>query len=218
MGPKVIEILGKVLNKDVVEVPFMHFAPVTVDGIPMEVYRMSYSGLPGFELHVPVEHAPTLYNRIVDDPVSRQAGLKPHGLQAVQGLRSEMWFRGSADVKNVGHYAEIMIDKFVLKGKDFHGRNPDYVPKKEVVMLDVETGKGWEWALHGGKYPVFQNGKQVGVTLSSAYGGRSRRTHAFVNLDGVGLGASPFTIQAHGQEFPAKELAEPLVPFSGKSI
>lgn len=175
MGPKSVEIVEQVLSEDIVKIPFMHHARVKVDNMPFEVQRMSYSGLPGFELHVPLEHVQTMYERIMDHPVSKACSLRPHGACAVQGLRTEMWYRGSADVKNIGHYSEVMIDKFIYKKKNFHGINPDYKPKKMVVMLDVDTGKGWEWAMHTGKYSVCANGKEVGKTLSSAYGGRSKR-------------------------------------------
>jgi glycine cleavage system aminomethyltransferase T len=196
---------------------FMHFGQPTVDGMKFEVQRMSYSGLPGFELHIPAEYAETIYKRLMDDDFSRTAGLKPHGACAVQGLRTEMWYRGSADVKNIGHYSEVMIDKFIYKKKSFHGMNPAYKPKKQVVMLDVDTPKGWEWGLHTGKYKVFKNGEEVGTTLSSAYGGRSRKVHAFAFLDAPVVGdGEKFSIKCHGQEFPATQMVEPVVPFTGK--
>jgi glycine cleavage system aminomethyltransferase T len=217
MGPKSNEILTKVLGPQVTDMEFMHFGQPTVDGMKFEVQRMSYSGLPGFELHIPAEYAETIYKRLMDDPFSRAASLKPHGACAVQGLRTEMWYRGSADVKNIGHYSEVMIDKFIYKKKSFHGMDPAYKPKKQVVMLDVDTPKGWEWGLHTGKYKVFKNGEEVGTTLSSAYGGRSRKVHAFSFLDAHVVGdGEKFTIKCHGQEFPATQMVEPVVPFTGK--
>jgi glycine cleavage system aminomethyltransferase T len=217
MGPKSNEILTKVLGPQVTDMEFMHFGQPTVDGMKFEVQRMSYSGLPGFELHIPAEYAETIYKRLMDDPFSRAASLKPHGACAVQGLRTEMWYRGSADVKNIGHYSEVMIDKFIYKKKSFHGMDPAYKPKKQVVMLDVDTPKGWEWGLHTGKYKVFKNGEEVGTTLSSAYGGRSRKVHAFAFLDAPVVGdGEKFSIKCHGQEFPATQMAEPVVPFTGK--
>jgi len=219
MGPKSKAILEKTLGPQVTSMEFMHFGKPTVDDMTFEVQRMSYSGLPGFELHVPVEYAPTIYARIMDHPFSKEQGLKPHGLCAVQGLRTEMWYRGSSDVKAIGHYSEVWIDKFIYKKKTFHGMTPDYKPQKFVVMLEVDTGKGWEWALHNGKYKVFSNGTEVGTTLSSAYGARSRRVHAFAFLDTASTGdGAKFTIQAHGQEFPATQLVEPYVAFSGKDV
>jgi glycine cleavage system aminomethyltransferase T len=216
MGPKAVEIMEQVMTPDIVKIPFMHHGRVEVEGRPFEVQRMSYSGLPGFELHIPIEHSKFFYERLMDHPFSKAANLKPHGACAVQGLRSEMWYRGSADVKNIGHYSEVMIDKFIYKKKTFHGMDSKG-KGKQVVMLDVNTPKGWEWGLHLGKYKVFADGKEVGTTLSSAYGGRSKKVHAFANLDAgvVGPGKS-FTIQCHGQEFPATQLEKEYVAFTGK--
>jgi aminomethyltransferase len=218
MGPKANEILTKVLGPQVTAMEFMHFGQPEVDGMKMEVQRMSYSGLPGFELHMPAEYAETIYKRLMDDPFSRAAGLAPHGACAVQGLRTEMWYRGSADVKNIGHYSEVMIDKFIYKKKSFHGMDSSEAKlNKEVVMLDVDTPKGWEWGLHTGKYKIFKNGEEVGTTLSSAYGGRSRKVHAFSFIDASAVGdGEKFSIKCHGQEFPATQMVEPVVPFTGK--
>jgi glycine cleavage system aminomethyltransferase T len=219
MGPKSKEILERVLGPQVTSMEFMHFGKPTVDNMTFEVQRMSYSGLPGFELHIPAEHADTIYRRLMDDPFSREAGLKPHGACAVQGLRTEMWYRGSADVKNIGHYSEVMIDRFIYKKKTFHGQDPSYAPKKQVVMLNVHTPKGWEWGLHTGKYKIYKNGEECGITLSSAYGGRSRLVHAFSFIDADKVGANEkFTIKCHDQEFPATQMEKEVVPFTGKDV
>merc|ERR1719174_3257605 len=117
-----------------------------------------------------------------------------------------------------GKGKQVMIDKFIYKKKTFHGMDSKG-KGKQVVMLDVHTPKGWEWGLHLGKYPVFANGKEVGGTLSSAYGGRSKKVHAFAYIDAASCGnGEKFTIQAHGQEFPAVQMAEPVVPFTGKDV
>merc|ERR1740138_689582 len=219
MGPKAVEIMEQVMTPDIVKIPFMHHGRVEVEGRPFEVQRMSYSGLPGFELHIPIEHAKFFYERLMDHPVSKAAGLKPHGAAAVQGLRSEMWYRGSADVKNIGHYSEVMIDRFIYKKKTFHGQDSSYVPKKQVVMLNVHTPKGWEWGLHTGKYKIYKNGEECGITLSSAYGGRSRLVHAFSWIDADKVGANEkFTIKCHDQEFPATQMEKEVVPFTGKDV
>merc|ERR1711918_272737 len=79
---------------------------------------------------------------------------------------------------------------------------------KQVVMLDVNTPKGWEWGLH--------LGKEIGTTLSSAYGGRSKKVHAFAYLDAGEVGAGKkFTIHCHDQEFPATQLEKEYVAFTG---
>jgi glycine cleavage system aminomethyltransferase T len=50
-GPKCKEILAEVMGQEVVDVPVFKFKNLTIDGIPMEVFRMSFTGMVGYEFH-----------------------------------------------------------------------------------------------------------------------------------------------------------------------
>jgi len=213
-GAKIHAILSQVLGPEAVDMKFLHFKKVTVKGIEMEIFRMSYAGLLGYEMHVPAKDAPTVYEMIAEHPASVKGSLKPHGAYAVQGLRLERFFRGSAETKKLGHYSETGIDRFVTADRTFLGYSPEYVPKKAFAMLTVDTPPGYEWSLFfAQKSPIFRNGVQVGETRTGAFGGFSKKTHAgalmydTVSRDGL-------TIKALDQEFEATIIDEPLMPFT----
>jgi glycine cleavage system aminomethyltransferase T len=212
-GPKAPKILSEVLGQEVVDVPHFKFQSVTVKGIPIEVYHMSYAALPGWELHTTKEYAPALYDLLLEHPTSKAEGFKPCGVMGIQSLRTEMFFRGTPDVKNICHYSEGLIEKAIGKDHDFYGKNTSFEKQKQMIMLTVETPKGQEWSLFGAQYPIYQNGVQVGNTLHSAFGGRSRKTHAWAIVDAKIAGnGKPFAVHAHNTEMPSVQISEPLVP------
>jgi len=211
-GPKAPKILREVLGQEVVDVPHFQFRKMTVKGIPIEAYHMSYAAVPGWELHTPKEYGPALYDLLLNHPVSKAEGFKPCGVMGMQSLRTEMFFRGTPDVKGVAHYSEGMIEKSIAKNHNFFGMNPEYERQKQVVVMTVDVPKGYEWSLFGAQYPVYHNGQQVGHTLHSAFGGRSKKTHAFAVIDAKVEGAGKsFVIHAHEKEMPSLQLAKPLV-------
>jgi len=219
-GPKCTELLAEVMGQEAVDTPVFKFRNLTIDGIPLECFRMSFTGMVGYEFHVPTEHAAAIYNKICDHPASVKAGLKPHGLFAVAGLRIEQFYRISADVKDIAHYKEMSVDRFMSQKKRaeslFHGCDESFVPQKEFLYLVVDTPKGYEWTLtFSPQSPIFLNGEQVGHTTSSAVGGQSLRTHACALMYKRDI-SGDLVIEAHGQKFPAKVLKEPLVRYSGR--
>jgi len=210
-GPKAPKILSEVLGPEILDVPYFKFRKINAKGIPLEAYSMSYAAIPGWELHVAKEYAPQLYDMLLSHPLSKAENFKPCGVMGIQSFRTEMWFRGTPDVKGVCHYKEGLIEKATGK-HEFWGCAPDdFKPERQVMVLKVDAPKGYEWSMFGARYPVFQNGQQVGETLHSAFTIRSQVCHAICLVDANTEGAgNTFTVHAHGKEMPAVQLAEPL--------
>jgi len=217
-GPKAPKILSEVLGQEIMDVPFFQFRPMNVKGIPLEAYRMSYAGVPGWELHTTKEHAAQLYELLLSHPLSRAEGFKPCGVMGIQSLRTEMWFRGTPDVKSVCHYKEGLVEKAIGKNHTFWGANDSYQKQKQVVMMTVETPRDYEWSLFGAQYPIYHGGQRVGHTLHAAFGGRSKKTHAFALIDANVEGAGQkFCVHAHDQDMQGVQLAQPIVESTFRS-
>jgi len=211
-GPKAPKILGEVLGQEILDVPFFKFRKMTAKGIPIEAFSMSYAGLPGWELHTDKEYAPQLYDLLLSHPLSQAEGFKPCGVMGIQSFRTEMWFRGTPDVKGVAHYKEGLIEKCIGKNHSFFGQDDAFERQKQLVMLKVDVPTNYEWSLFGAQYPIFQNGKQVGHTLHSAFGERSQTTHAWAVIDAtVETAGSAYCIHAHEKEMPCVQMKEPMV-------
>jgi glycine cleavage system aminomethyltransferase T len=219
-GPKSEDVLREVMGNEAVDTPLFKMKNLVIDGIPMEVVRMSFTGMPGWEFHVPSEHSATVYNKIIDHPASKAAGLKPYGLLAVAGMRMDMHYRTSADVKGYAHYAEMSIDQFTSPKKKaregFHGCDNSFEPKQEMVCLDIDTQPGYEWTLTFSPGSPILNaaGDKIGHTTSAAYGNRSKRTGAWALMYGRNLDGEVAFCEAEGQKMAAKVLRTPLVDFN----
>lgn len=70
------------------EVPrFLGHAHASIAGVDCHVMRLSFTGEAAFELHHPVDRSVGLWRALMDG--GRDLGIRPHGLQALFGLRLE---------------------------------------------------------------------------------------------------------------------------------
>ena len=66
---------------------FLGHAHLDVAGVPCHLLRLSFTGETSFELHHHVHHAPALWDALMTE--GEPFGIRPHGLQALFGLRLE---------------------------------------------------------------------------------------------------------------------------------
>ncbi len=84
-GPFAKELLGRL---GLAEPPrFLGHVRADIAGVPCHVMRLSFTGEAAFELHHPVDRSVALWRELLD--AGRDLGIRPHGLQALFGLRLE---------------------------------------------------------------------------------------------------------------------------------
>ena len=66
---------------------FLGHVRADIAGVPCHVMRLSFTGEAAFELHHPVNRSVELWRALMD--AGRDLGIRPHGLQALFGLRLE---------------------------------------------------------------------------------------------------------------------------------
>jgi glycine cleavage system aminomethyltransferase T len=66
---------------------FLGHVEAEVAGVPCHVMRLSFTGEAAFELHHPVDRSVGLWRALLE--AGRDLGIRPHGLQALFGLRLE---------------------------------------------------------------------------------------------------------------------------------
>ena len=66
---------------------FLGHVHAEVAGVPCHVMRLSFTGEAAFELHHPVDRSVELWRALMD--LGADLGIRPHGLQALFGLRLE---------------------------------------------------------------------------------------------------------------------------------
>src|SRR5262249_34320854 len=99
MGPRSRDILRLLSEDDVSDaaLPFAHARELRLAGAPTLAIRITYVGELGYELHVPVEFAATLYDALI--AAGRPLGLVDAGYRASESLRLEKGYRAwGADI------------------------------------------------------------------------------------------------------------------------
>ncbi len=84
-GPLAAELLRRLGLADTPR--FLSHVRADVAGVPCHVMRLSFTGEAAFELHHPVDRSVELWRALLDE--GRDLGIRPHGLQALFGLRLE---------------------------------------------------------------------------------------------------------------------------------
>ncbi len=82
-------LAGELLQRLGLEEPprFLRHVHADVAGVPCHVMRLSFTGEAAWELHHPVDRSVELWRALMD--AGADLGIKPHGLQALFGLRLE---------------------------------------------------------------------------------------------------------------------------------
>ena len=84
-GPLAKTLLGRLGLEDAPR--FLSHVRAEIAGVPCHVMRLSFTGEAAFELHHPIDRSVVLWRALMDR--GRDLGIRPHGLQALFGLRLE---------------------------------------------------------------------------------------------------------------------------------
>jgi aminomethyltransferase len=214
-GPKAAEALQVLTDVDLKSIPYYSFVQGTFAGAPgVLISATGYTGAGGFELYIPNEHAPQVWQRIMG--AGQPFGLKPIGLGARDTLRLEMGFcLYGNDIDDTTSPLEAGLGWITKFTKDF--TNSDALKAQKAAGVQrklvgfVMDGPG---GLPRSHYPLVDaQGERIGEVTS---GGQSPTLSR-----GIGLGyvktelAAPGTqifVQVRGKNLPATVSKLPLVP------
>ena len=198
-GPKATEMLQKLTDIDLSEIPYYSFREWTFAGArPVIISNTGYTGAGGFELYFNPEDGKQIWDALFE--VGEEYGLKPIGLGARDSLRLEKAFcLYGNDIDDTTSPIEAglgWITKFV-EGKNFIDRDLLWKQKQEgttrrLVRFDlVERGI----PRHG--YDIVNaEGEKIGVVTSGIMLPGTKT--------GIGMGYVPTALSKSGSEFYVK--------------
>jgi dimethylglycine dehydrogenase len=175
--------------------------------------RVNYVGELGWELHLPVEHLPSVYDLLSE--AGQRFGMRDFGLYAMDSLRLEKCYRSwKADLTT--EYTPFMasLDRFVKLDKPggFIGqqalqREAAAGPRERFVPLLVDA----EDADAAAVSIVFLQDEPVGLVTSGGYGYRLNRSIAlaYVRTD-LAVPGTELRVEILGQRRRAVVASEPL--------
>jgi 4-methylaminobutanoate oxidase (formaldehyde-forming) len=220
MGPRSRDLLQGLTEQDMssASFPFGRVKRITVANAPVLALRVTYVGELGYELHIPVEFALTVYDALME--AGRRHGVANAGYRAIESLRLEKGYRAWG--------AEIGPDHSPLvAGLGWAVKLKSNTPFQGRTALEAQVTKKLPRLLAGfttdpsivllGRETIYRNGKRVGWLTSGGYGytvGRSigygyvRDPENGVDRDKVLLGR--YELEVATRRVPAEVFLDPL--------
>ena len=174
MGPRARDILSAVTRDDVSNEGFKFGTARTIGiaGCPVNALRVTYVGELGWELHLPVEYATTVYAALKQAGAAH--GLIDAGYRSIESLRLEKGYRAwSGEIGPDYTPMEAGLGWACKLRKDipFKGREAVQAQKDGGVskMLATFTTDDADTIICG-RSTIFRNGERVGYLASAGFG------------------------------------------------
>ncbi|MEI8238764.1 MAG: FAD-dependent oxidoreductase [Actinomycetota bacterium] len=171
MGPRARDILSSVTRSDLGNdaFPFGTMQTIGIAGCPVRALRITYMGELGWELHLPVEYAPKVYDALVEagDP----HGLVNAGYRSIESCRLEKGYRAwGSDIGPDHTPIEAGLGWAVKKSGDFLGRAAIEVQRTEGVRKLLAAFTVDPDVVLLGRETIYRNGERVGWLTSGGFG------------------------------------------------
>jgi sarcosine dehydrogenase len=173
MGPRSRDLLQALTDSDMSNAgfPFGRMKRITLANAPMLALRVTYVGELGWELHIPVEFALSVYDTLMSE--GERHGIANGGYRAIESLRLEKGYRAwGADI-GPDHSPLVAGLGWAVKLKSnapFQGREAleAQAKRKRPRLLAGFTADPSVVLL--GRETIYRNGKRVGWLSSGGYG------------------------------------------------
>lgn len=172
-GPRAREILAAVTRDDVSHAgfPFGTAKTIGIAGCPVNALRITYVGELGWELHLPVEYAVTVYEALHEAGAGH--GLRNAGYRAIETLRLEKGYRAwSSDITPDYTPVEAGLS-FAVKLKknvDFRGRAAVEKQRATGVTRMMASFTADPSVILSGRETIYRDGVRVGYLSSAGFG------------------------------------------------
>ncbi|WP_420413963.1 GcvT family protein [Roseibium sp.] len=173
MGPKARAILEKVTRDDISNDGFKFgtIRTIGIAGCPVQALRVTYVGELGWELHLPVEYAQTVYKALME--AGQDLGLVNAGYRAIESLRLEKGYRAWGSDIGPDHTpfeAGLGWAVKLRKDVDFKGRAAAEKQKADGVKKMLACFTVDPSVVLLGRETIYRNGERVGWLTSGGFG------------------------------------------------
>ena len=205
-GPRAREVFEAVTSADVSHegFPFGTCKELHIGSAPVLALRVSYHGELGWELHVPVEYMPYVYDVLSE--AGADFDICDIGYRALESCRLEKgYYVWGTDITTdyTPFEARLGFNVHLKSGGDFIGRvaleaEKEAGSKETMCLFTIDE----EVALHGSE-PILSGGEVIGIVTSGGIGHSVGKTIAMGYLPPERVDDEDFKIAAFGVEYPA---------------
>ncbi|MFO1172273.1 MAG: sarcosine oxidase subunit alpha family protein [Hyphomicrobiaceae bacterium] len=120
---KIIAKLCPTLDASEAALPFMAFKESEIDGLPVRVFRISFTGEHSYEINIGASYGLWLWEKIFEVAKSLGIEVTPYGTEAMHVLRAEKGFIiVGQDTDGTVTPVDLRMDGLVKKDADFIGK------------------------------------------------------------------------------------------------
>jgi len=122
-GPKARAALERALpGRDLSDrrLPYMGCLEMDLDGVPLRLIRLSFSGELAYEAYVPADYGVALWEQIL--AAGEPLGMKPYGLEALAALRIEKGHVAGLELDHRNTLEDLGLSKMAATDKPFIGQ------------------------------------------------------------------------------------------------
>jgi 4-methylaminobutanoate oxidase (formaldehyde-forming) len=217
-GPRARDILSVVTRADLSHEAFGFgtLQKIGIAGCPVMALRITYVGELGWELHMPVECAQSVYDAL--HQAGAAYGLANAGYRAIETLRLEKGYRAwGSDIGPDHTPIEAGLGWAVRRdGLDFMGRAAIEAQRKQGVRKMLATFTVDPEVNLLGRETIYRNGERCGWLSSGGFGhsvGKSIGMGYIRNPDGVTRDhvlSGTYELEVATERMPAEVTLEPL--------
>jgi dimethylglycine dehydrogenase len=208
-GPRARDILRQCAEADLSNAGFRWLSAqeITVAGVKLWAFRMSYAGELGWEFHIPRDDALQVYDALW--AAGAPLGLTDYGSFAMNAMRMEKGFKGAGELTNEVTLAEADVLRFARTDKDYLGKDITLQPATRYVCAYLEIDQSGDIYGHGGE-AVLLDGAVVGATASVAFGPSVNKILAFAYVKpDAAVPGTELQVVIHGETRGARVLGAP---------
>ena len=224
MGPKARDVL-KAVTRDDLSFPFGHWREIHITGVAVRALRVTYVGELGWELHLPVEGALAVFDRLTDS--GRQHGLVNGGYRAIESLRLEKGYRAWGSDIGPDHtpleaglgWAVKLAKQVPFLGREAIAAQKQAPLRKRLAGFTVDPS-----VVLLGRETIYRNGERAGWLTSGGFGytvGRSIGYGYVRRAEGVSddfLASGSYELEVATERVAARLHMEPLYDPRGERI
>lgn len=175
MGPNSRDILQQLTALDLTaDLPWLHCAKSLINGIKVNILRLSYIGELGFEIHAAMDDLPVIFTAL--EAAGKPYGLGYYGAYAANAMRLEKGYRAwgsdlttERDLIETGLSPFCKIDDRDCPGADGLRQRLAAQERWQMVLLSVDSDEQDPFYAHS----LYLDDAPVGVVTSGGYGHRT---------------------------------------------
>ncbi|MFC3135515.1 sarcosine oxidase subunit alpha family protein [Microbaculum marinum] len=127
---RVVADLCEGIDPDPETFEFMNFSEATIEGVPVRVFRISFTGALAYEINIAADYGLWLWNKLME--AGRKYAIQPYGTEAMHLLRAEKGFIiVGQETDGTVTPGDLRMDWIVSKAKG------DFIGKRSLSRSDT---------------------------------------------------------------------------------